>query len=180
MKFFSLSTTLFLTLNILCSSLFGYFGLTTEQIDSMNIVLNKAQSYEMNYILYDLGYIDTCNIPNYYSAEYSNFDEPMGVYTEEELQKYTTDDIDVEIEYLYDRNDSTGSEDGQTMVLQIFKIYLNGEMVTFQYAHWGWSYWASENPFDESKVGEIGEMAYSKIKVQGLINATIVLEKENL
>ena len=39
--------------------------------------------------------------------------------------------------------------------------YKNGEMVVFHYANWGWPYYSPDGPFDESKMGEIGELAYS-------------------
>lgn len=101
----------------------------------------------------------------------------MGAYSEEELRKYATDEIEVKVEYFYDRNDSVGSDDGQTMILQTFQMYRNGELVVFRYTNWGWPYWSSSGPFDEKMMGEIGGLPYTTVREEGITNKDILLEK---
>lgn len=170
--------------SMICILLFNNidaFHINSETIESMDAVSEKAQEYEMNVILYELGYNEDYQIPNYWQDAYdfSEFVEPLGEYSEEALQKYTSDDISVEIEYLYNRNGSVDAEDGKAMLLQIYHIYKSDEEVVFGINTWGWNYFSAD-PLDKNQIGEINVFIFNSIREErnsGGADSTLLFER---
>lgn len=118
------------------------FNISTGRIHAMEQMQSKIkeameisnpQQYEMNIILMDLGIKDWRG-PSDASDEIDNpVDEPLGEYTQAELQRYTDRKLEIEIDYGYG---CLWEGKNKERFIQVIRIYENNEIQSCSYTVW--------------------------------------------
>lgn len=93
----------------------------------MNIVLDELFIKGWNYMPSAMDEIEAMEELG------EEIDEPLGEYTPERLKEYTDEDIRVEFEYCYGYS---GSRDDFSHLMQIVRIYVDGEL--YEAGYYGW------------------------------------------
>ena len=91
--------------------------------------ISNAKKTEINAVLSILG--------NYYDS--IKYDEPLGDYSKEKLDKFTNEDIEINISYYYGEYKNTPHE----TLFQIFEIYKESKQIYFGFKWWV-VYWILE------------------------------------
>lgn len=160
MNFLYLGMSFVILINSFCYT--GLFPITSTQVSNAEAVLDTAKDYEMNYILYAMGYQDNCYVPNYFQDAYIEFDEPLGEFSENTMKEYTADSIEIEKEYFYKSNDSVDGDNEPAVVIQVIHMYRDGKEIAFCYNQWGVSEGVGSIS-DEAQIGEINNYIFSSL-----------------